>query len=220
MKPASTDLGKSLNHSIERRLQLYALAATGTAVLGVPVAADAKVIYTPAHFVLSGDTRYFIDLNRDGVPDFVIANWYSCEDTDCSNQLYVKSPLFEKNAVEGRKGHIWYLASALKQGAEVGENGQTFIKGPFLLRSGYGAWYGAKGRYLGVKFLTNGETHYGWIRMTVNGRVGPHYSAIVTGYAYQTIPDHPIAAGYEGASDSNPPKGASGSLGHLAQGRK
>jgi len=50
---------------------------------------------------------------------------------------------------------------------------------------------------MGVRFLINGETHYGWIRMSVTA--APYQvTDYITGYAYNTVANQPISAG-EGA---------------------
>jgi hypothetical protein len=43
---------------------------------------------------------------------------------------------------------------------------------------------------LGLKFLINGQTHYGWAHVTVNGS-----RAVLNGYAYETVPNQPITTG-------------------------
>lgn len=72
-----------------------------------------------------------------------------------------------------------------------------------------GKWSGdVKNRYLGVRFRMNGETHYGWVRLTVNTNVELKISATVTGYAYETVANKAIlagtAAGSGAASDGKP----------------
>jgi hypothetical protein len=55
-----------------------------------------------------------------------------------------------------------------------------------------GPWFNVtEPRYLGLSFLRNGRTHYGWARLTVQG---PLYAKL-TGYAYETIPGKSIKAG-------------------------
>ncbi len=86
-----------------------------------------------------------------------------------------------------------------------------------------GSWIGVTNRYLGLKFMIGSEVHYGWARMTV----GKHFShVVVTGYAYETIPNRPIKAGQTSetplaeakneATFARPAKGPS--LGMLARG--
>ncbi len=60
-----------------------------------------------------------------------------------------------------------------------------------------------RNRYLGVKFLISGQTHYGWIRLTVITEPRG-MSATITGYAYETIANKPIKAGQtsEAAAES------------------
>ena len=52
--------------------------------------------------------------------------------------------------------------------------------------------------YVGVRFLLNGQTHYGWIRLTVTTSPdpnGPPLTAKITGYAYETVANKAIKAG-------------------------
>jgi hypothetical protein len=51
-------------------------------------------------------------------------------------------------------------------------------------------------RYLGLKFKIKGKTHYGWARLSVEASKRPYeITAVLTGYAYETIPGKPIIAG-------------------------
>jgi hypothetical protein len=64
---------------------------------------------------------------------------------------------------------------------------------------------------LGLKFVVNGEVHYGWARLSVtlghNRQLGD-VVATLTGYAYETVPEMPIAAGRITGSDviTEPPE--------------
>ena len=54
-------------------------------------------------------------------------------------------------------------------------------------------------RYLGLKFTISGQVHFGWVgfsRVTVteNGSL-PVVDATIRGFAYESVPDKPIAAG-------------------------
>ena len=53
-------------------------------------------------------------------------------------------------------------------------------------------WAGVTNRYLGFKFLIDGQVHYGWARVSVPDI----YDVVVTGYAYETIPNKPIIEGH------------------------
>jgi hypothetical protein len=89
-----------------------------------------------------------------------------------------------------------------------------------------GPWMNVKHHYVGVKFSIKGKTHYGWVRLDVSG---PGPVAVITGYAYETIPGKAIGTGQtrelEDGPDVKQPKPASfaptrkpATLGHLAAG--
>ena len=57
---------------------------------------------------------------------------------------------------------------------------------------------GVKNRYLGIKFMSGGRSHFGWARIAIT--IGDPKRAVIsrvvlTGYAYETIPNKPIIAG-------------------------
>jgi hypothetical protein len=55
-----------------------------------------------------------------------------------------------------------------------------------------------------VKFVVNGKVHYGWVRVK---RVASRYAgfpAVITGYAYETIPNKPINTGERKGATANP----------------
>ncbi len=49
-------------------------------------------------------------------------------------------------------------------------------------------------KYIGVKFIISGESHFGWIQVSINTTAIK--SVTVTGFAYETTPSMPILAGY------------------------
>jgi hypothetical protein len=59
-----------------------------------------------------------------------------------------------------------------------------------------GHWANVKNRYLGFEFPINGKTHYAWARLSVEVSREPFKAtAILTGYAYETVPGKAIIAG-------------------------
>jgi len=92
----------------------------------------------------------------------------------------------------------------------------TFYQGPWLNASGYGK--GVKNRYLGLKFLINGQAHYGWARLNLKleGNAGKKITTILTGYAYETIANKAIITGKTKGPDAITLQPAT--LGHLAAG--
>ena len=83
-----------------------------------------------------------------------------------------------------------------------------------------------KNEYLGVAFQIKGQTHYGWIRLTVtsNAKLAtPNLTGTITAYAYETVANKPIVAGTatqtaEVQSSEKPQTQQGPSLGMLAAG--
>jgi hypothetical protein len=67
-----------------------------------------------------------------------------------------------------------------------------------------------KQAYLGLKFVIKGKVHFGWARAKVS--VGFSITAVLIGYAYETIPGKPIIAWR--------PEGSGSRLGALAGGAR
>jgi hypothetical protein len=120
-------------------------------------------------------------------------------------------------------------AQALGSGSSIGPNGafQTeparMERAVFLSDSsfarGYGPWTKATNKYLGLRYVVNGQTHYGWARFTVkttgNLETGVKITATFTGYAIETVANQPIKAGAISGAES---AANLGTLGCLAMG--
>ena len=217
---------KTLATSLECRLSGYALAASaaGAGVLSFTQPAEAKIVYTPTHRVVQGGDPgiTYLDLNHDRVADFKFQHW-SVYNTDF--QLATLSVL--PSGGNGFRGYggtgifSFRFASALPAGTRIGPS-DRFISAhsnDLMLRAsyGWGQWNDVKNRYLGFRFEIKGKTHYGWARLNVH-TTPPNYAitAVLTGYAYETIPNKPIVAGKTHGKDVITVQDAS--LGHLARG--
>jgi len=227
---------KNLASTLERRLNAYALAASAAGVslaaLGQP--AEAKIVYTHAHEVSmcafhSQGKTFELDLNHDGKNDFRIVNstvshyFGGCD-------LFV-SALDRRNEILGSNtahSGLGY-ASALSAGVKIGLNskfrpwrdGRLMVGNVSLYKSGtsyhtWGQWKNVTNRYLGLKFVIRGEIHYGWARLTVSVPSHSQVNAVLSGYAYETIPNKPIIAGKTKGPEVITVQ--PGSLGRLAQG--
>jgi hypothetical protein len=216
-----------LSGPYQRRLNSYALAATaaGVGALALARPAEAKVVYTPAHRVMNTSNPhefYLLDLNHDGVKDFSFIAYY---EVGLSSQFaFLRCNPRGTNSVSGRP-----FEAALHAGALIGPSGR-FGKGHITMArvSTYplafqGPWAnngkGVKDRYLGLKFAISGKIHYGWARLNVKvGKIGNivNITALLTGYAYETIPNKAIIAGKTKGPDAITIQ--PGSLGHLARG--
>jgi hypothetical protein len=230
-----------ISDSLNRQLSSYALVASaaGVSVLALARASEAKVVYTETHQVTHTGFPLYIDLNHDGIKDFVLHTTY-----------YVGSSGFvgldaagyrnNNNAVAGRRfsrsSYFFSAASALPAGARIGPERKFPVHHPLMAEelfnrvhtsqySDVGPWAvkgkGVRNRYLGLKFVIHGKVHYGWARLSVT--LGHHrqyddVSGTLTGYAYETIPNKPIIAGQTTGPDEIAVQLET--LGELARGRK
>jgi hypothetical protein len=198
----------NLSQSVRQRLKMYSLAssAAGVSLLALAQPGEAKVVYTKVHQVIGTNGVYELDLNHDGIGDFLIlesGNPSSRSTTQIRNELFAKEAL--GNAVEGSIASSRHLASALKRGAWIGPRQRFISKGyngeamanvfrSDLSATTYGRWVNVNNRYLGLRFRIDGKTHYGWARLTVHLQ-GDSITAVLTGYAYETVPNKNIRAG-------------------------
>ena len=79
----------NLPSSIHQQLNMYALVASaaGVGVLALTQAADAKVVYTPAHHVIGRNELYKVSLNHDEIGDLTSVNRYGCNQDYCDQSI-------------------------------------------------------------------------------------------------------------------------------------
>jgi hypothetical protein len=243
-----------LGEGLERRLLSYMVAASaaGVGVLACSSPAEAKIAYTAIWIEILPPARngpptlVNLDLNGDMIADFQFSNRFTtCTGTSCNSFRVLgvlnALPQNPNNGILGAGG----TASALGSGVYVGPSG-NFQQGHKFMAKGFygcsrygscakgsnGPWIEATRNFLGVRFVIQGEIHYGWVRLNVTTADSGVYAA-VTGFAYETVPNQPIVTGQtKGAankkqtSDVRPANPASlnpsapepGSLGLLAGG--
>jgi hypothetical protein len=221
----------TLRSGTEKALASYAAAAAaaGVGVLALAADASAKIIYTPAHVSIPvNGAPVLLDLTGDGTTDFSIKNSVqylastnlpdlTVQAGNASNAVWGRGVLSTSLAPKG------VFAWALPEGFRVESNESYFQNGgPWVMAWGevgkvsytFGQWFSAKSRYLGLKFVIDGEIHYGWARFNVfRSTEQAGLEATLTGYAYDSVANRSIAAG-----DTSGPEAST--LGGLAQGRK
>ena len=196
-----------LSESVNRRLNKYALAASaaGVGLLAFSIPAEGKVIYTAIHHVIPERASFQLDLDHDKNIDFAISNRVTCGDSGCWYSLAL-NPV-KGNAGLGHHFSPFYFpfALALKTGARIGHGAKLFIESFEEMAVAYngcsqgwctfgGLWVNVRRRYLGLRFNIKGKTHYGWARLNVEF-TSDNIAAVLTGYAYETVPGKSIKAG-------------------------
>jgi len=209
----------NLSDPIHHQLNMYAVAAgAGVGMLALAVPAAGRIVYTPAHEqVPPGFPGYLdLDLNRDGINDVLFSNFFSS--TSSTLNLTV-SPVNPSNEIFSFTPGS---AAALRAGVKVGPRGkfQRALGEGMAAGNSHGScsgrWVHAHNRYLGLKFVIKGKTHFGWARLDVSCIFPKAINATLTGYAYETVPNKPIIAGKTHGKDAITLQDAS--LGHLARG--
>jgi hypothetical protein len=185
---------QTVNQALDRRFLFYALAAGATLALTAP--SHAEVIFTPSNAFLRGIGKFDIDIDHDGSTEFSLTIemiHYSTHSLELALLAYGNHPSHQIVA-QGAS------ALALEKKTRIG-GGRTFRAFTAMETAVYGGpWSDVTNRFLGVRFLINGEIHYGWIgfREVRNFPMG----ARLAGWAYETVPDKPILAGDNGAGAS------------------
>ena len=211
--------------NLEKRLAAYAVAGiTGASLFAASPDAEAKVVYTSAHVVISHGTTYDLDLNNDGLTDFVLSNTGTAlfQGFGISPQSHLQGIMNEGVCIENDL-HELAAPAALAAGVEIGHQRNFQPYGPCMRNNSssdvQGHWQSVTNRYLGLAFLINGEIHYGWARLNTLG--ARNFHAVLTGYAYESVAYKSIVTGDEGgaADAAVPASGTRGStLGELAVG--
>jgi hypothetical protein len=234
MKLPQPKLPAELAMSLENRLRVYALAATAAGVgLLSAQPCTAEIVYTPAHGVLPHADWIKIDLDHNGTADFSF--FFSSTNYKVLEREVFAQPAQSQGGIIGYAGAVHPYASALPKKAKIGPQAAFDGSAAFLDRtqvSHYlccytlyaGPWRNVSDKFLGVRFLIGQEVHYGWIRLSIGG--SNRLKAVISGYAYETVPNHPIQAGQiseeasvpAATSPDAPTTGRLRSLGTLALG--
>jgi len=203
-------------------------------MLALAPSAEAKVVYTATNQKLPLNTTFVLDVNGDGIPDFnffagTLLGGALKRDTYTFNSdaTLTVSAASQSNQVRGAQ----FVASALPAGVKIGgdrkfEGGNLFMGAVSATDGGPPTYFGpwapqggnVKDHYVGLKFVINGETHYGWARFNVQIRqpLKGNLQAILTGYAYETVPNASIMAGKTSGAEKADTRPAT--LGQLAAG--
>jgi len=185
---------------LENRLRGYiaAAGAAGVGLMAIAQPTEAKVVYTPlANIPLQSLTT--IDLNGDGITDLSFHfsqtgyGAFQFVDLDGSNSLVFGTV----NHQSGPLPLPWLTRIGPKSPFSKRDGIITGVDGCHSTCGKLGVWLHQVDKYIGIKFSISGQTHYGWMRLTVQGAL----SGYASGYAYETVPNKPILAGVTSGPD-------------------
>jgi hypothetical protein len=227
-----------LARHLEKNLLAYAAAASA-GLLPLSLPAEAEIIYTPCNTPMTrpifGQPPALtpLDLNNDGAADFSFGMFSNARGSFGSTN-YLK---FYLNIVPNRAGNAVVqgqkppTAAAVAVGKKIGPEQQFAVSGRYMALFSFansatrnsGTWLNVEFAYVGLKFLINGQFHYGWARVKFPSPGDYEYPSIY-GYAYESTPNQPILTGQtsgsteETASVEEDAESPPASLGMLATG--
>jgi len=177
---------KNLNAKLNKRLAGY--SATAVALAAFTANTEGQVVYSGLKNIVVKNTADSIDIDGDGVKDFVIINNLGLDNNGFINKL--------------QPGNYWHgdgsWVDALYSGENISPYSSFTINVGFLglfsnISSGnYGYFPGQGDKYIGVKFVIDTDTHYGWIRVNIPSTVD---SIIIKDWAYQKSAGYDIVTG-------------------------
>jgi hypothetical protein len=178
----------------DRRLLSYAIAAGATLAASTP--SKAQVLFTPNSTTLKPPSKLVIDLNHDGVADFllVVKETFSFS----GYQLVGGAKAYGMKSPDQIAVRNFGSAAPLNSGDRIGTRNAFAAAGTMATGFRYIGLFGnTQDKFLGVTLIVNGQVHFGWIgfrsveaRKTVQVTLG--------GWAYETNPNTPITAGDKG----------------------
>jgi len=190
------------------------------------VTTGSNIIYTdvnPDSVILKLSTDSFnLDLNNDGITDFVFNRSYITWIAKCGRSGFQMSATHIALSLKPASGSnsIMTSGSGIAQAQALDSStaitpdslwsttSQDLLQGTItpttlcILPAIGGYWLNVSDKYLGLKFIINNITHYGWARLSSSYSVSTTSSGsliigqlILKDYAYNIIPNQPILAG-------------------------
>jgi hypothetical protein len=179
-----------------------------------------NIIYTdvnPDSATLLSTDSFNLNLNNDGVTDFEFNKSLSSSECRSPEQptftfhIHLSvTPAKAGNAIMTNSSNL--LALALDSSTPIGPDSLWATTSEVLLEGGAisnctsvmghaGYWINISDKYIGLKFIKDNNTYYGWARLTSTYSAISASSLIIGGdliikdYAYNNVPNQPIVAG-------------------------
>ncbi len=208
---------------LAQKLTSYSVLAT--AVLAAGKSADAQILYTKVNDTICPNSSYNLDLNGDGITDFVIkVNSFSA---GCTASEKLRSAIISHQGIDesiagvkmSKKMGIVEASQAIFNSQQtIGGSDIFFSKYPGVLiyRADndfyfrymyYGLWDTTViDKFAGLRLKIDDKFYYGWARLSILNHPGKGllngYCVVLTDYAIMESPNIPIKAGEEDNSIS------------------
>jgi len=181
---------------LNKKLKSYsALAASVVAITGT---VNAQVIYTDIvdYTSISNSDTYSLDLDNDGTKDFDIYTTTTASSGNTYSTVGI-NPLGSNRVMSSNS-----FAAALNVNSNIASsNAWTSGANRYMayreINSSFtdGPWIGVSDKYLGLEFVSGGNTYYGWARLDVNKLAN---AFTIKDYAYNKTAGKSILAGDKG----------------------
>ncbi|MEO6347607.1 MAG: hypothetical protein ABIO60_06825 [Aquaticitalea sp.] len=167
----------------------------------LPVKNESLIIYTDIEPDFASENMndfYSLDLNNDATVDFTLTTSYddrleitSSNDVNGIVAVYNLDPDILPLEINTKILNAFFSTN--------GEYGSYMVGGFFEIGNCFGEveddcfydWKDKNDKYLGLRFVVEGNTHYGWARLNVTNQT----DWVIKDYAYNAIPYKPILAG-------------------------
>jgi hypothetical protein len=164
--------------------------------------ANAQIVYTDVNPDITSTGTYNLDLNNDGITDFIIAHTTS---TATHQPCGTRTSNFIKITPQGSNAIIssGNFPVKLSNGSTINSSSLTWnnTANQVLTESFWNIitcqsyiiseWYSVVDGYLGFKLILNNNTYYGWARLNTTAAS----TFTIQDYAFNSIPNQPILAG-------------------------
>ena len=188
-----------------KHILIFRLAVAALFILGNGCAAQSTVVYRQGPIALA-DSSAELDLNQDGVPDlrFTAGTLASLPSPGApsTSTPYLDTFAFNRNDyLLNSEGRIVLKQAGVSFGpqTEPGESwGHRDSESQAIAYDSGRSWPGFSGQppqaFLGVRFLSNGVPHYGWVRFVLSDSNSAAFP-VIADWGYESRTNTAIRAG-------------------------